>query len=273
MGYDWKWILRLCVVLVMTVLGVEASASEPLRVYTVKNIAKEVDNIGKAFAAREPQNPVVVTGGVPELGFSPFASGHHDILICPQGQLDPTKVSAAAEGFQLTETPVGSYGMAIVVNASLGVSELTLADVRRLFVGEYTNWAQLYGPNEPINVYTREPNAGATVYMKTKLLGEADFTSTATEYSFDREIIHQISKTTGSVGYVRVNRLSGTNLKAIALKKEPNSQAIMPSEEKVIDGSYPLTVILAAHWNASSKKTSSIIRFVNFCKENQLGLK
>jgi len=272
MRSKWQWFLVLAVIPAWAVLGMGALASEPLRVYTVKNISAEVDNLGKEFSARNPQTSVLVTGGVPELGFAPFAAGHHDILICPQGQLDPTKL-ATGKGFQLADMPVGSYGMAIIVSPSLAIPEPTLADVRKLFAGEYTNWAQLGGPNEPIKVYAREPNSGATVYMKTKVLGGADITDTATELAFDKEIMRRISQSAGSIGYVRANRLSGTNLKALALKREADSPGIDPSEDNVRNGSYPLTVILAAHWNGLSNKTSSILSFVNFCKESDLGLK
>jgi phosphate transport system substrate-binding protein len=271
MRSDRGWFLGLAMILTLTVLGIESWASEAIRVYTVKNISTEVENVAGVFRSRDQQTGVIVTGGVPELGFAPFAVGNVDVLICPQDQLDSTKFSAGTD-FELANTRVGSYGMAIVVSTTLAVNELTLAEVRKLFTGEHTNWAQLGGPNLPIKVYTREPNAGATVYMKTKLLGEANFAPTATELSLDRAIIGQVSRSAGSVGYVRVNRISGTSLKAIALKNEAKSPAVAPSEENVRNGSYPLTVVLMAHWNGLSKKAASILSFVNMCKEKDLGL-
>jgi len=262
----------LAMVVALAVAGLEALAAEPLRVYSVKNTAAEVEKLGAAFTARNPDTPVVVTGGVPEAGFASFAAGHYDILVCPQGQVHETRLSAG-KGFQLAHAPVGSYGMAIVVSPSLAISELTIADVRKLYSGECTNWAQLGGPNEPTKVYSREPNAGATVYMRTKLLGGANMAATVRVLTLDKQILEEISKSTGSVGYVRVNRIGGANLKVVALKKEANSPGVMPSEANVRNGSYPLTVILEAHWNGLSNRISSIGSFVDFCKENDLGLK
>jgi phosphate transport system substrate-binding protein len=267
-----SWYPMVVAVLALTVLGMEASASEPLRVYTVKNVADEVNQLGQTFSNNNPQTPVIVTGGVPEKGFAPFAAGHYDLLICPQGQCDSAQLSLEP-GFRLTDTPVGSYGMAIVVSPSLPVSALTLVDARKLFTGEYTNWAQLDGPNEPVTVYTRELNAGTTVYVKGKLLGDAGFAAGAMAISLDKEILRQVARSPGSVGYVRVNRVAGTNVKVVELKKEANSPGVACSEENVRDRSYPLTVILAAHWNGLSKRTSAILSFVQFCRENQLGLK
>lgn len=266
-----RLLLGFAVILVLTVQVTLSSASEVLRVYTVKNVATEVDTLRKEFCSRNPDIGLLVTGGVPESGFASFASGNQDIMICPQDQLDRAKLSLGTD-FQLAKAPVGRYGMAVVVNSDLPIKELTTAQAAKVFTGEYTNWKQLGGPNEPIKVYTREPNAGATVYMKHNLLGKSDFTAAATPLARDEEIIRQISQFSGAVGYVRVNRIAGTGLQAIALKKEENSPGIMPTEETVKSGSYPLTVVLTAYWNNLSKKSSSIQAFVNLCKENQLGL-
>jgi phosphate transport system substrate-binding protein len=273
MAYGRKWFLGLNLLALFSIMGAVASASDQLRVYTVKNIATEVEDLAKDFTSRHPGNPVFVTGGVPEQGFTQFASGAIDLLICPQGQLDETKLLNVGRVFRLKGTTVGLYGMAIVVNSALPVTELTLDEVRKLFVGEYTNWVQLGGPNESVKVYTREPNAGASVYIRSRVLGDSDFTSSATRFSFDKEIIRQISKSIASVGYVRVNRLSGPSVRAIALKKEAGLPGVTPSEQNVSNGTYPLTVTLAAHWNVSSDKAPSIEQFVRFCKDNQVGLK
>lgn len=272
MRSNWGGIVAVAVVLAWGLAVTENTAGEPLRVYSVKNMAAEVEKLGKEFTARNPDTPVVVTGGVPAAGFMPFGAGHYDILICPEGQLDAAKI-AAGQGFQLAHAPVGSYGMAIIVSPTLAVSQLTLDDVRKLYAGETTNWSQLGGPNEPAKVYSREPNAGATVYMRTQFLGGANMAATVRPLPFDKQIVEEVSKSAGSVGYVRVNRVAGANVKVLALKKDASSPGVQPTEENIRNRSYPLTVVLGAHWNASSNKVPTIRSFIDFCKQNDLGLK
>jgi len=272
MRSNWGEIVALAVVLALGLTVTNNWAGEPLRIYSVKNMAAEVEKLGKEFTARNPETPVVVTGGVPAGGFAAFAAGHHDILICPEGQLDSSKLSVGP-GFQLTHAPVGSYGMAIIVSPTLAVSQLTLDDVRKLYAGECTNWSQLGGPNEPTKVYSREPNAGATVYMRTIFLGGANMAASVRALPFDKQIVEEISKSTGSVGYIRVNRVAGANVKVLALKKDANSSGVAPTEENIRNRSYPLTVVLEANWNGASNKVPTIRSFVDFCKQNDFGLK
>lgn len=271
MRWIWGWVIASVAILVLGLTVMENFAGVALRVYSVKNVSAEVDRLGKEFTANSPDTPVVVTGGVPPAGFAAFGAGHQDILICPEGQLDATKI-LSAEDFKFDRASVGSYGMAIVVNPRLPVSQLTLDDVRKLFTGEFTNWNQLGGPKVPIEVYGREPNAGATIYMKSRLLHGAGMTPAVNVMPLDRIVLQEIAKSAGSVGYVRANRVEGANVKVIALKRDAGSPAVQPTQENVRNRSYPLTVTLDAHWNASSDKVPIIRAFIDLCRQKDLGL-
>jgi len=271
MRSNWRGVFAFLVILGLGLTSTGFSAGEALRVYSVKNVSAEVDRVGKEFAAHSTDATVVVTGGTPPAGVEALGAGYSDILICPEGQLDATKISAA-DGFKLDRSSVGSYGMAIVVSPRLPVSQLTLDEVRKLFAGGFTNWSQLGGPNAPIEIFGREPDAGATVYMRTRLFRGASMTPAVRVLSLDRQVLEEIPKWAGSVGYVRANRLADANVKVIALKKDAGSPAVQPNPENVRNRSYPLTVTLEAHWNASSDKVPIIRAFVDLCRQKDLGL-
>ena len=60
-----------------------------------------------------------------------------------------------------TEHVLALDGLIVVVSQTNPISKLSVDDLVSVFSGEITNWADLGGPNAPINVYVREPGSGS----------------------------------------------------------------------------------------------------------------
>lgn len=74
-----------------------------------------------------------------------------------------TAIRAAGFGDILTpglENVIALDGIVIVTAANNPVRVLTEANIARVFSGAVTNWAELGGPNAPINLYGRAENTG-----------------------------------------------------------------------------------------------------------------
>ncbi len=52
---------------------------------------------------------------------------------------------------------IGSYSVAVVVNAGNSLGNLTRDQVRDIFTGVIQNWKELGGPDAPIHLYIRDP--------------------------------------------------------------------------------------------------------------------
>jgi phosphate transport system substrate-binding protein len=61
--------------------------------------------------------------------------------------------SARDRGFTLKEIPVAIDGIAVVVNPSLPISELTMDQVDAIYEGKITNWSEVGGPDLRIQPY------------------------------------------------------------------------------------------------------------------------
>jgi hypothetical protein len=73
----------------------------------------------------------------------------------------PQSEYALARDFPETSADLGAY--TIIVNPINPVSELSFSDVKKLFTGEYTNWKQVNGPDQPVEVIVMRDN-GPAIY-------------------------------------------------------------------------------------------------------------
>lgn len=92
-----------------------------------------------------------------------LANGEADILLVYDGG-DKTRRQVNAD--TLFETvPIGKDALVFLVNRDNPVDNITTEQVRKIFSGEYTNWSQLGGSDEPIRAYQRGIGSGSQALM------------------------------------------------------------------------------------------------------------
>jgi phosphate transport system substrate-binding protein len=110
--------------------------------------------------------------------FINLINGDADIILTHRTISPDEKTHADELGVTLIETPVAMDAFVFVVNKDNPVKSLTVEEVRKIYTGEITNWAQVGGTNESMKVYTRPRNSGSEEVMRElvmKKLEMADF--------------------------------------------------------------------------------------------------
>lgn len=85
------------------------------------------------------------------------------IFSCPLS--DEQNDIAAAQGVKLETVPVAMEGFVFVVNAKNPVDSLTQQQLKDIYSGKITNWAQVGGSDLPIIPYQRNYDSGSQNYM------------------------------------------------------------------------------------------------------------
>jgi len=97
-------------------------------------------------------------------GYEAIVDGTTDILFCAAPSA-AQKEYAAQKGVELVYVPVGLEAFVFFVNEKNPVDNLTAEQVRGIYAGEYTNWAQLGGANRIINPVSRLSGSGSQSAM------------------------------------------------------------------------------------------------------------
>ncbi len=159
-------------------------------------------------------------------GIEAVLSGICDIGLSSR-DLKESEMADGAEGHLIALDCI-----AVIVHPQNPVSDLSIQQLRQIFTGEITNWAQLGGNDSPIAAYGREAGSGTRSAFEN-LLESRDRCRYTNEYSANGDIVGNVSTNPNAIGYVS---LSGTRniVKLISL------EGIPCRPETVRDGQYPL---------------------------------
>ena len=165
--------------------------------------------------------------------------------------------AAKKAGVRLVPQAIGSYGVAVVVNAENPVTNLKPSQVRAIFSGKITHWNQLRGPDQPINLAVLGPQTGARAGFQNLALRGNDYAATATALPDYATIVATVAADPFAIGYADIRSLpAGT--RSVLINGEPaNAMSIY---EQVYPYASPLYLYTLEHGTSAAAK--KFIRFV-----------
>ena len=196
---------------------------------------------------------IQVTGGGSGVGFAALQSQTTDLCDASR-KAKPAEIENCIKAFgaKPTEYKVALDGLSVYVNADNTIKELTEDQLKQIFTGKVTNWKDVGGPDAPITVYSRENSSGTYEFFKDHILKGQDFAASAQTEPGTAAIIQAISKDKGAIGYGGAAYGSGVN--HLSVKKDDSSPAVDPTEENVVNGTYPIWRYLYVYVNPSLDK-------------------
>jgi len=184
------------------------------------------------------------------------------------------KEEAVEQGIHLQENIVAWGAIALVTDPNNPVNELTMDQVRKIFVGEYVNWTQVGGLDEPIVTMSRDEAVSGTERFFREFVLHGFPLVQQTVKLFDPDIVRAVWNRKGSIADARYTeavrgRIRGM-VKIIALKENKESPAVMPSVDTIGDRSYALSAPQVMYYDVKSN-SRGLKEFVDFCADRGLG--
>lgn len=255
--------------LLVAVSPAQVESMEIVRLKGANSMVNMCDRIGREFTKSSGVR-VVVAGGGTASGFDAYCDKACDIVIASRKMHLKEKQQMSVCGAKAEEVLVSHEPVAIVVNRANPVRELTLEQVSRLLSGEYQNWTQVGGTDNPVVVVTSEGHKGTTTFVREQILGDGYFSSDAVVKNLYFEILKEIDRKPGAIGYAGLTDAQfGTEkglVKIVALKKHEQSPALIPSLQADEQKDYPLRQPLYFYWSGDSAR-KSVKSFVTFFLE------
>lgn len=104
-------------------------------------------------------------------GYKAVVDGSTDIFFCAAPSEEQKKY-AEDNGVELVYVPIGLEAFVFFVNENNPVDNLTSEQIRGIYAGKYTNWAELGGADRIINPVTRLSGSGSQTAMESFMKGE-----------------------------------------------------------------------------------------------------
>jgi hypothetical protein len=161
------------------------------------------------------------------------------------GQLEAILVHHIPAGSPGWFNPVALDGLVIVVHPDNPVENLSLGEVQALFNGRITNWSALGGPDQPINLISREQGAGTRAILQQRVLAEQRISINALIQPDDRSLLAAVAADPLAVGYSMMGTAASRQDRGpTAEVKLLSIDGIVPTPATTADQTYPLTAPL-----------------------------
>ena len=251
---------KLFVLAIVTALPLAASAA-PVTIKGSDTMVILGQRWAEEYMHKNPNNPIQVTGGGSGTGISALINGTTDICQSSRA-MKPAEKSKLRDRYNTTgvEIPVARDGLAVYVNSSNPLTDITVSQLKEIFTGKLTNWKDIGGPDSKIIVYSRENSSGTYVFFKENVLEGRDFSPRAQTMPGTASVVNAVSKEKFGIGYGGAAFAKG--IKILKVKKDEGSPGIAPDLKTVTDGTYPLARPLFFY--VRNKPSGDIKTFVDF---------
>lgn len=216
---------------------------------------------------------IMVTGGGSGVGLAALENGTTDIAQASRSLKLDEKLNLKEKGELYKEVTIAFDALAVIVNPSNKVSQLTREQLGGIFTGKITNWKQVGGADMRIVVYSRETSSGTYEFFKEHVLGNKNYASSALLMPATGAVVQSVSQTKGAIGYVGLAYLE-KSVKALKVSYNQGKTYVAPSIAAAKNKSYPISRPLFYYYLTAVEKTvSPFIKFVLSPAGQQLVLK
>jgi phosphate transport system substrate-binding protein len=238
-----------------TATGSASPGAESGQKFSIQNIGSDtMVNLAQAWAEEyakvEPNVSVEVSGGGSGVGIAALINKTADIANTSR-KLEPQeeeKAKASAHGAP-AEFLVGFDGLAVFVHKDNPLTEISVEELGDIYRegGKLAKWSELGvkaipgAKGDEIIRISRQNNSGTYHYFRETVVGKkSDFKQGSLDMSGSKDVVEQVGKTPGSIGYSGLGYATPA-VKMLKVSKKKGEPAIMPSVATVMDKTYPIS--------------------------------
>jgi phosphate transport system substrate-binding protein len=221
----------------------------------------------EVYMGKHPETKIQVTGGGSGVGFAALQNQTTDIADASR-PIKAKEVEACVKAFgkRPREYKVAVDGLAVYVNNDNPVKELSLEQLEGIFTGRIRNWKQVGGNDSPITIYSRENSSGTYEFFKEHVLKGKDFAASAQTLQGTAQVLQAVMKEKDGIGYG--GAAYGHGARAVGVKKDADSKAIEPTEETVLNQTYPIWRYLFNYVNPALDK-GEVAAYLNWIRSEE----
>ena len=197
-------------------------------------------------------------------GFKGLMSGEADIWASSRKVKDK-EVTKALSMTNLkdpdSEHVLAIDGLAMIVHPKNPISQLSKQQLADIFSGKISNWAQVGGRDQGINLYARDENSGTWDSFKNMVLSKKMLLSeSAQRFESSEKLVSHILIDKGAIGFIGLAYVGGSKLLAVS---DGDTQAFKPSLLTVATEDYALSRRLYLY--TDDEPTNPYVKeFINF---------
>lgn len=212
-----------------------AFAQETITVSGSTSVTEVMEVLAETYQRQHNNTFIEVQGTGSSAGVKAAKNGTSMFGMASRELKDTEKEAA------LKETVIARDGIAVVVNNTNSLDNLTVEDIAKIYRGDVQNWSQVGGENKPIVVVTRDTASGTRgafediMGLKREINGiEVSAISQRAQVGNGNGVIKTIvANNPFAIGYISLGSVD-SSLKALKVN------GVAPTHDAVISGDYKI---------------------------------
>lgn len=151
-----------------------------------------------------------------------------------------------------------------VINPGNPVGNITMEQLKSIYMGKIKNWKDLGGPDAPMVVISRDTSSGTYEVWEEKVMKKERVSPAALLQASNGAIVQAVSKNKNAIGYIGIGYLD-KSVKALTVDNIPGN------EETTLNGTYPIA--RALYMFTRGWPAGEVMKFINFVLHPQRGQK
>jgi len=212
----------------MFVLGCGRSPKKALVICVAGSTSVQpyAEKLAEEYMRRHKEVRIDIQGGGSSAGVYAAKQGAADLGASSRELVETER--------DLLEIPIAYDGIAIIVNWRNPLENLSLPQIRLIYQGKITDWAELGLPPHPIHLITREEGSGTRNAFEELVMGkEAEITAAALVQDSNGAVREIVANDPYALGYISMG-LVEPRVRAVAV------DGVLPTRENVKNRNYKL---------------------------------
>lgn len=236
----------------------KASSTEKVDITSVGSTALQplVEKVAEIYMTDNPNYTITVQGGGSGTGLTQVSSGAVDI-----GNSDVyAEEKDGVDASKIEDHQIAVVGVAPVINKEAGVKDITKAQLKDIFTGKTTNWKDVGGKDQKIEIINRAAGSGTrATFEKWGLDGEEPVKGQEQDSSGTVRKI--VAETPGAISYLAFSYIDDS-IQGLAI------DGVEPKDKNVTDNSWKIWAYEHMYTQKDAKKET--LAFVDYMKTDDV---
>lgn len=190
-------------------------------------------------------------------GLAALIAGQCNIASASRTPLPDELEQARARNVELDDHVIGSYSVAVIVNAANPIADLSRNQIRDIYTGTVQSWKDVGGPDAPIALHIRDPISGTYHGFRELAMENKYYSTNRNTFTNYEGIVQAVAKDPNGMGYCSIELANSPGIKALSVG------GVAPTIASVNEGKYPYARVLH-FYTSKGKEEPSAKEFTEF---------
>jgi len=228
---------------------------------TVLPIAQKT---AEAYMKQNPDVKISLSGGGSGNGMKALIDGSTNIADSSRFIKGKEVKLAVEKGVYPVPFAVAYDCIVPVVHPGNSIVNITMAQLKDIYMGKVKNWKEMGGPDRPVVVVSRDTSSGTYEVWEAKVMNKERVYPGALLQASNGAVSQAVAKNKNAIGYIGIGYVNA-DVKALMVNR------IVGSKDTTLNGTYPISrplFMFTPGW-----PEGDVLNFINFVLNPEKGQK